>query len=146
MSTYMCQNDSQFFIAARDVSNEILEAMENGVFEPDFDDEGNIVAVLFEGEVYQSYHPEMLGCIAPVVKHGSFIEMWTDGGPFRWYFARGECKEIFPDIKWPDMSPFYKLWQLRMVAKKLKFRIKVRICGPILSLFMKIGGENGKTD
>ena len=83
---------------------------------------------------------------APFVKHKSFIEMWLDTGPFRWYFDKGTCREIYPDIRWPEMVWTYKLSLLLNKTRRFLFQAKVTICRPFLSIWMKKGGNNGNQD
>lgn len=85
------------------VENEELENAQNAVeaiqawgWEPELDDDGNIVDIYFQWEKL-GQEDLMFQRIAPWVKDGSYIEMsGEDGCVWRWVFKDGECQEIRP--------------------------------------------------
>lgn len=66
----------------------------------DFDDEGNIADIFFDGEKLGDDRV-LLDTIAPFVKHNSFIQMrGEDNDMWRWVFRDGKCFEMSPRIIW----------------------------------------------
>ena len=69
-------------------------------WEAQFDGEGNIVDLCFDGEKLGD-DEQFFQTIAPWVKDGSYIEMsGEDGALWRWTFNNGEMREKTPDIRW----------------------------------------------
>jgi len=124
MGYYMSQRDNSFFlpkekqqealqaiqIAAeskpRIFGSSILqahtlqEALESWCWKPEFDKQGNIEAISFEGNK-SGNELELFQAIAPFVKAGSFIEMsGEDGAIWRFQFDGKTCFENYPKISW----------------------------------------------
>ena len=63
-------------------------------------DSGNIDSICFAGEKSGS-EDELFTCLAPFVRHGSWIELQgEDGASWRYYFMNGKYYEITPTITW----------------------------------------------
>jgi len=90
-------------------NNEVLESetLENAMdcfrwpLVPDDDlDLGDIVNINFEGEKSGS-EDELFACLAPFVRHGSWIEVHgEDGASWRHYFMNGKLYGVVPTITW----------------------------------------------
>lgn len=59
----------------------------------------DVIDLKFENE-YAGSDKLMFDTIAPYVESGSFIEMGSDDGKFRWTFSNNRCEEITPKINW----------------------------------------------
>ena len=124
MGYYMNQRDSSFFLPKekqqealkaikiagennrRIFDSHILqaqtlkEALESWCWKPQYDDEGNIEAIYFEGHK-SGNDLELFNAIAPFVKAGSFIEMGGENGAiWRFQFDGRICFENYPTISW----------------------------------------------
>ena len=67
-----------------------------------FDDDGNINNLFFDGEKMGDDRV-LLDAIAPFVKEGSFIEMCgEDNDLWRWKFTNKICKEVSARIVWDE--------------------------------------------
>jgi len=78
----------------------LQEALEAWAWKPEFDEEGNIVAIYFEGNK-SGNELELFNALAPYVKAGSFIEMGgEDGAIWRFQFDGTTCFENYPKITW----------------------------------------------
>ena len=78
----------------------LQEVLDWWCWKPQFDDEGNIVAIHFEGQK-SGDDLELFNAIAPFVKEGSFIEMsGEDGAIWRYQFDGKICFENYPTISW----------------------------------------------
>lgn len=64
-------------------------------------DSGDIDSIMFQGEKYGN-NDILFDAIAPYVEDGSYIEMDGADGMFRFVFNKGEMKEVFPTIIWPE--------------------------------------------
>jgi len=72
----------------------LTDALEAWRWEPDFDEEGNINNIYFNGEKLGD-DTVLFKAITPFVEEGSFIEMsGEDGSIWRWVFEDGTCHEI----------------------------------------------------
>jgi hypothetical protein len=66
----------------------------------EFDDDGNICHIYFNGQKLGD-DEVLFRAIAPYVKSDSFIEMrGEDNAMWRWHFSNGICKEQHPQITW----------------------------------------------
>jgi len=67
------------------------EQLEEWRWAPEYDDEGNIVNLEYQGEK-QGDEIELFKAMAPFVKPGSYIDMMgEDGNDWRWYFDGTSC-------------------------------------------------------
>lgn len=124
MGYYMSQRNSSFFLA-KEKKQEALQAVKDAgkkkpkVFgsninqdktlqevldwwswKPQFDKDGNIEALYFEGNK-SGDELELFQAIAPFVKAGSFIEMaGEEGAIWRFQFDGKTCIENYPTITW----------------------------------------------
>jgi len=93
-------NTPKIFGVCTSQSKTLKEALESWAWKPEFDEEGNIVAISFEGNKSGS-ELELFQAIAPFVKAGSFIEMGgEDGAIWRFQFDGTTCFENYPTISW----------------------------------------------
>lgn len=75
--------------------------MEFAYFRPEFDNDGNITNLMFEGEKYGWGEKELFRKIAPYVKEESYIHMvGEDGEHWKWEFQDGKCYEIPMNYSW----------------------------------------------
>ena len=82
------------FVAAENIS----EAMRCWRWSIDFDTNGNIDSIFFEGEK-SGDDLIIFSAIAPYVEDGSYIEMQgEDDFRWRWVFKNGQCKEVAAKI------------------------------------------------
>ncbi len=80
------------------------EIMHEWRWEVETDDEGalDIISINFCGEKLGD-DKVLFDAIAPFVDNGSYIEMHgEEGGMWRWVFDGKSCKEINPNISWPE--------------------------------------------
>ena len=124
MGYYMSQRDSSFFLA-KEKQQEALQAVKDAgkskpkvfgsnilqaqtlqevlewwCWKPQFDSDGNIEAIDFEGNK-SGDELELFNAIAPFVKAGSFIEMsGEEGCIWRFQFDGKTCFENYPTITW----------------------------------------------
>ena len=108
----MTQNHTEFMITKDNVKKmreelnlnkdgQLIRLFDQGRWAVEFDDDGNVNDIQFEGEKKGWGEDELFEKIAPFVKDGSFIEMHgEDGGMWRWVFKNGTCTEIYPTITW----------------------------------------------
>lgn len=94
------ESKQRIFGACTSQFQTLQEALEAWAWKPEFDEEGNIVAISFEGNK-SGNDLELFQAIAPFVKAGSFIEMGgEDGAIWRFQFDGKTCYENYPTIKW----------------------------------------------
>lgn len=81
-------------------SSTIGDFLKSFAWTPQFDDEGNIEGLYFEGN--KSWKElAIFNALAPFVKAGSFIEMdGEDGAIWRFQFNGKTCIENYPTITW----------------------------------------------
>ncbi len=78
----------------------LKEVLEWWSWKPQFDEDGNIEAIYFEGQK-SGDELELFNAIAPFVKEVSFIEMsGEDGVIWRFQFDGKTCFENYPTISW----------------------------------------------
>ena len=78
----------------------LTEALEVWRWSPQFDKQGNVEALWFNGEK-SGNDMVLFAMIAPFVKEKSFIEMsGEDGGIWRFCFDGEICFEDYPTITW----------------------------------------------
>ena len=100
---YCASMNSSTFRVKTENTARILSKMTRFGYEPEMDDDGNIVGVEFVGEKISYSEDTMFDAIAPYVEDGSFIEMTgEDGCMWRWVFKNGTCKEQRATITWDD--------------------------------------------
>lgn len=90
------------WVKAEDFKNmvDIFSTLEEWRWEPEMDDNGNIVSLSFTGEKLGA-DQAMFSAIAPFVEPESFIEMeGEDGSLWRWVFDGTGCQEITPTVTW----------------------------------------------
>lgn len=81
-------------------ANTAEKAFQAWRWDPEFDIEGNICGLEFEGEKLGD-DEQFFQTIAPWVRDGSFIEMeGEDGTIWRWTFDDGKMTERTADIHW----------------------------------------------
>jgi hypothetical protein len=81
-------------------ANTFEKAMSEARFDPDFDEDGNVVDLTFNGQKL-SDEEEILSAIAPYVKDGSYIQMRGEQNEqWRWIFQDGKIKEVYADVVW----------------------------------------------
>lgn len=87
---------------AFDKIQDIEELFQYWRWEAYFDYEGSICDLNFSGEKLGD-DEFLLSAIAPFVKDGSYIQMaGEDNEIWRWKFANGEMKAIYPKIIWEE--------------------------------------------
>jgi len=90
------------WVNGREVSSALTlyAALRAWRWEAEFDKDGNINAIYFEGEK-SGDDLALFNAIAPFVKAGSFIEMsGEDGAIWRFQFDGKICFENYPTISW----------------------------------------------
>lgn len=81
-------------------STSVADALKAWRWNPDFDEDGNINYIWFEGQKYGD-DPVLFEQIAPWVRDDSFIEMQGEQGEiWRWVFQNGEVIEKDAKITW----------------------------------------------
>ena len=103
MSSYLKKTGGNFFVPSES-TGKVLALSQR--FLPDalycftLDGTGSIVDVKVEGCILAEMR-EMLTAIAPWVREGSYISMFSDDGSlWRWAFHNGKCQEIPAKICW----------------------------------------------
>ena len=103
MSSYIKKKSCDFVVTAEN-TGKVLALSQR--FLPDalycftLDGAGSIVDVKVEGCILSEMR-EMLTAIAPWVREGSYISMFSDDGSlWRWTFHNGKCQEIPAKIHW----------------------------------------------
>ncbi len=105
MSSYLKKTNGNFFVPSEN-TGKVLAVSQR--FLPDalycftMDGDGSIVDVKVEGCILAEMR-EMLAAIAPWVREGSYLSMFSDDGSrWRWSFQDGKCQEIPAEFRWPD--------------------------------------------
>lgn len=105
MSSYIKKKSCDFVVTAEN-TGKVLALSQR--FLPDalycftLDGTGSIVDVKVEGCILAEMR-EMLTAIAPWVREGSYISMFSDDGSlWRWSFQDGKCQEIPAELHWPS--------------------------------------------
>ena len=103
MSSYIKKTSSDFFVPTEHTGKVLaagLRFLPDALFCFPMDREGNIVDEKVEGCILSEMR-EMLTAIAPWVREGSYISMFSDDGSlWRWTFHNGKCQEIPAKICW----------------------------------------------
>ena len=107
MSSYIKKTSSDF-LCPTERTGKVLAAglrfLPDALFCFPMDREGNIVDVKVEGCILSEMR-EMLAAIAPWVREGSYLSLFSDDGSrWRWVFQQGTCLEIPAELRWPDAS------------------------------------------
>lgn len=107
MSSYIKKKSCDFVVTAEN-TGKVLALSQR--FLPDalycftLDGAGSIVDVKVEGCILSEMR-EMLTAIAPWVREGSYLSLFSDDGSrWRWVFQQGTCREIPAELRWPDAS------------------------------------------
>ena len=107
MSSYIKKTNSDFFVPTEHTGKVLaagLRFLQDALFCFPMDREGNIVDVKVEGCILSEMRA-MLSAIAPWVREGSYLSMFSDDGSrWRWSFQDGKCQEIPAELRWPDAS------------------------------------------
>ena len=107
MSSYIKKTSSDFFVPTERTGKVLaagLRFLPDALFCFPMDREGNIVDVKVEGCILSEMR-EMLAAIAPWVRDGSYLSLFSDDGSrWRWVFQQGRCREIPAEFRWPDAS------------------------------------------
>jgi hypothetical protein len=75
------------------------EQLEEWLWAPEYDADGNIVDLVFQGEKAGD-DIELFKAIAPYVRADSFIEMHgEDGSLWRWHFDGADCEELDAEVR-----------------------------------------------
>lgn len=75
------------------------EQLEEWLWAPEYDADGNIIDLIFQGEKAGD-DIELFKAIAPYVQAGSFIEMQgEDGTLWRWHFDGADCEELDAEVR-----------------------------------------------
>ena len=105
MSSYIKKTNSDFFVPTEHTGKVLaagLRFLQDALFCFPMDREGNIVDVKVEGCILSEMRA-MLSAIAPWVREGSYLSMFSDDGSrWRWSFQDGKCQEIPAELCWPD--------------------------------------------
>lgn len=105
MSSYIKKTNCNFYVPAESTGKVMAVShrfLPDALYCFNLDEMGNLVDIKIEGCILSEMR-EMLTAIAPWVREGSYISMFSDDGSrWRWSFQDGKCHEILAEIHWPS--------------------------------------------
>lgn len=69
-------------------------------FRFDVEKRENKLSIDFFGEKFGGYEYQLFKVIAPYIEDGFIEYRGEDGECWRYYFSKGECKEVYPKVIW----------------------------------------------
>lgn len=105
MSSYIKKTSGDFFVPTESTGKVLAigqRFLPDALFCFTMDGNGNVVDLKVEGCILSEMR-EMLAAIAPWVREGSYLSMFSDDGSrWRWSFQDGKCQEIPAELHWPS--------------------------------------------